>query len=152
MAASMSSGFGDEEGVISDINVTPLVDVVLVLLIVFMITVPAIVASAPVKVDLPETSAAKSEGSPTPAKLEIFVRREPGAGGEIVAYVGPQFVRLEELQRALQAMPLPPRTDPVKIAAEKGLPYGQVVRVIDIVGSLGFKKIALDTQHVDRAP
>src|SRR5437763_11615420 len=150
MSASAASSFSDEEGVISDINVTPLVDVVLVLLIVFMITVPAIVASAPVKVDLPETSAAKSDAAATTAKLEVFVRRQPG--GEIVAYVGQQFVPLDDLKRALQAMPLPSRTDPVKIAAEKGLPYGQVVRVIDIVGSLGFKKISLDTQHVDRAP
>src|SRR6185369_4920909 len=99
MSASASSSFGDEEGVISEINVTPLVDVVLVLLIVFMITVPAIVASAPVKVDLPETSAAKSDGSPAAAKLEIFVRRQPS--GEIVAYVEQQFVPLDELKLAL---------------------------------------------------
>src|SRR5262245_5495168 len=149
MAASASS-FHDEEGVISEINVTPLVDVVLVLLIVFMITVPAIVASAPVKVDLPETAAAKSDTAIAAAKLEIFVRRQPS--GEIVAYVGQQFVPLDDLKRALQATALPSRTEPVKIAAEKGLPYGQVVRVIDVVGSLGFKKIALDTQHVDREP
>src|SRR5262249_30748487 len=110
----------------------------------------AIVASAPVKVDLPETSAAKSDGAPTATKLEIFVKRQ--AGGEVVAYVGQQFVPLDDLKRALQATPLPSRTEPVKVAAEKGLPYGQVVRVIDIVGSLGFKKIALDTQHVDREP
>src|SRR6185369_6236782 len=148
MSASASSSFGDEEGVISEINVTPLVDVVLVLLIVFMITVPAIVSSAPVKVDLPETAAAKSDGTVTATKLEIFVRRQPS--GEIVAYVGQQFVPLDDLKRALQATPLPSRAEPVKIAAEKGLPYGQVVRVIDVLGSLGFKKIALDTQHVDR--
>src|SRR5438876_48097 len=149
MAASASS-YSDEEGVISDINVTPLVDVVLVLLIVFMITVPAIVASAPVKVDLPETSSAKPDASAVATKLEIFVRRQPS--GEIVAYVGEQYVPLDELKRALQATPLPSRNDPVKVAAEKGLPYGQVVRVIDILGSLGFKKISLDTQHWDRAP
>jgi len=61
MAGSVSSGFSDDDdGSMSDINVTPLVDVTLVLLIVFMITVPAIVGSAPIKVDLPETSAVAS--------------------------------------------------------------------------------------------
>src|SRR5580658_1047748 len=72
---SVSSSYDDEEGgVISDINVTPLVDVTLVLLIVFMITVPAIVGSAQLKVDLPESIAA----DPTVAELplRLAVRRE----------------------------------------------------------------------------
>ena len=58
MAAAASFGDDDDGRVMSDINVTPLVDVVLVLLIVFMITVPAIVGSTPIKVDLPNTLSA----------------------------------------------------------------------------------------------
>ena len=54
---SMGGG-GSRDKIQSDINVTPMVDVVLVLLIVFMITVPAIIGSTPVHVDLPQTSAA----------------------------------------------------------------------------------------------
>ena len=65
MAATLSSesGYTDDGGPLSAINVTPLVDVTLVLLIVFMITVPAIVGSAPVKVDLPESRVSSSCGS-----------------------------------------------------------------------------------------
>ena len=57
MAGTMQSSDDDGGGVMSDINVTPLVDVVLVLLIVFMITVPTIIGNTPVRVDLPTTSA-----------------------------------------------------------------------------------------------
>ena len=60
MAGGTSSSYADDEA-LSDINVTPLVDVTLVLLIVFMITVPAIVGSARVKVNLPETSSVQAE-------------------------------------------------------------------------------------------
>ena len=59
----------------SDINVVPLVDVVLVLLIVFMITVPAIVGSAPIKVDLPETTDAAMAGNED-LPLHLFLKRE----------------------------------------------------------------------------
>src|SRR5690242_9985369 len=80
-----ASTFNDDEGgPISDINVVPLVDVVLVLLIVFMITVPAIVASAPIKVNLPETSSAKmatAENLP----LHLYLRREES--GKTVLYL-----------------------------------------------------------------
>ena len=62
MAGNISSGYPDEEdGAMSAINVTPLVDVTLVLLIVFMITVPVIVGSARVKVDVPDTTSVERE-------------------------------------------------------------------------------------------
>jgi biopolymer transport protein ExbD len=84
MAGKIGSSYDDDEaGVISDINVTPLVDVTLVLLIVFMITIPAIVGSAQLKVDLPEAIMA----DPTVADLPIrlAVRRE--ASGEVGLYL-----------------------------------------------------------------
>ena len=67
MAGNMSSGYSDEEDdAMSAINVTPLVDVTLVLLIVFMITVPVIVGSARVKVDVPETTSVEAEPEQMP--------------------------------------------------------------------------------------
>ena len=72
MGASAGSGFSDEDdAVMSDINVTPLVDVVLVLLIVFMITVPAIVASAPIKVDLPTSGSVAPACELPPSPLSV---------------------------------------------------------------------------------
>src|SRR5205085_8611874 len=82
MAASLSSG-DEDGGVMSDINVTPMVDVVLVLLIVFMITVPAIIGSTPVHVDLPQTSAAFDTSSEQ-LPLNISLKKE--ADGSIGVY------------------------------------------------------------------
>ena len=96
MAGKVASSYGDDEGgTISDINVTPLVDVTLVLLIVFMITVPAIVGSAQLKVDLPESIAA----DPTVAELplRLAVRREPT--GEIGLYLNDQRTDEASLKR-----------------------------------------------------
>src|SRR3954471_9978320 len=76
MAGSMSSGYSDEEdGAMSAINVTPLVDVTLVLLIVFMITVPVIVGSARVKIDVPETTSVEPEAEQLPI---IFALKREG--------------------------------------------------------------------------
>ena len=76
MAGNISSGYADEDdGAMSAINVTPLVDVMLVLLIVFMITVPAIVGSARVKVDLPETTSVEAEPEQMPLVFALK-RRE----------------------------------------------------------------------------
>src|SRR6476659_6804315 len=84
--AGLASAFDDDEGsTLSDINVVPLVDVVLVLLIVFMITVPAIVGSAPIKVDLPETTEA-AMGMTDELPLHLYLRRENS--GEIALYLG----------------------------------------------------------------
>jgi biopolymer transport protein ExbD len=82
MAANISSGTYEDDELMSGINVTPLVDVTLVLLIVFMITVPAIVGSAPVKVNLPETSAVPAASEQLP--LVFSVKRE---GDAIVYYI-----------------------------------------------------------------
>ena len=77
MAGSISSSstYEDEAAPLSDINVTPLVDVTLVLLIVFMITVPAIVGTAPVKVDLPESTDIPAVVEETPLVFTLKRRR-----------------------------------------------------------------------------
>ena len=78
MAGNISAGYADEDdGALSGINVTPLVDVTLVLLIVFMITVPAIVGTARVKVDVPETTAVEAEPEQLPL---VFALKQNEAG------------------------------------------------------------------------
>ena len=77
MAGAVSVSDDDSGGTMSDINVTPLVDVVLVLLIVFMITVPTIIGSTPVRVDLPTTSAALNTVAEK-LPLNVFMKREAG--------------------------------------------------------------------------
>jgi biopolymer transport protein TolR len=144
MAGAPASSFADEDGMVCDINVTPLVDVVLVLLIVFMTTAPAIIAFAPIKVDLPETKSAPVQRTDETQRLEIYMRRQ--SSGEITIYAGEH--RLSgDLKAALSALPLPPSDQPARITADRGIDYGEVVKVIDLLGSLGIKKLVLNTRH-----
>jgi biopolymer transport protein ExbD len=144
--AGAQSSFGDDEGsTLSDINVVPLVDVVLVLLIVFMITVPAIVGSAPIKVDLPETTAAQM-GTVEELPWHLSLKREQS--GEVVLYLDQKRTNEADLRSNLNGFAEPTQKPAVFLAADKTIPYGEVVKVIDMLGGLGLHKISLDTKHV----
>jgi biopolymer transport protein ExbD len=144
MAASTSS-FGDDDGAMSDINVTPLVDVVLVLLIVFMITVPAIVGSAPIKVNLPESGAVAMATELAP--MTVAVQR--GDSGRLAIFVNERPTNKEGLIAMLKSIGLPPEDQPVTLAADQSLAYGEVIGVMDMLHSIGLRKIAVDTRHVE---
>jgi biopolymer transport protein ExbD len=141
MAGKISFGDEDDGGVMSDINVTPLVDVVLVLLIVFMITVPAVVGNAPVKVNLPET--ASFGGSTEELPMNIYVKRE--AGGGIVWYWNAEPMSIEQFQQKLRGVT---KDQTVTISADKDIPYEEVVKVMDQLNKVGIHKIWLPTRHV----
>ena len=145
MGASAGSGFSDEDdAVMSDINVTPLVDVVLVLLIVFMITVPAIVASAPIKVDLP-TSGSVDMASELPP-ITVSVRR--GDDGKVQIFLNDRQTDDAGLKEAVEDLGLVKAEQRVNLAADRGIAYGDVIRVMDLLHGLGLKKISVDTKHV----
>jgi biopolymer transport protein ExbD len=129
---------------LSDINVTPLVDVILVLLIVFMITVPAIVGSAPVKVELPESTnvAAASEKMP----LMFSLKRE---GGELVYYINERRTNEADLRQLLDEIGLPTDDQQVSLSADRDISYGEVIRFVDLLQSMGLKKLSLETRHVE---
>lgn len=147
MSASISSGFGDDdEGApLSDINVTPLVDVVLVLLIVFMITVPAIVGSAPVKVDLPESTAVAAASELLPY---IFTLKR-AASGEVQLYLNDTLTDEAGVRKLFEEFGAPRDEQPVSLSADKGIAYGEVMKFVDLLQSLGLKKLSLDTRHVE---
>lgn len=145
MAGSMTSAFSDDDqATVSDINVTPLVDVILVLLIVFMVTVPAIVATAPIKVNLPESMAAGGESIQQP----LFISIAPDQDGTIQVYVNQVKTDPNGLVGALKSLGVLPHDQRVTLAADKTIPYGAVVKVMDALHSLGLRKIALVTRHV----
>ena len=145
MGASAGSGFSDDDdAVMSDINVTPLVDVVLVLLIVFMITVPAIVASAPIKVDLP-TSGSVDMASELPP-ITVSVRR--GDDGKVQIFLNDRQTDDAGLKQAVDELGLVKADQRVNLAADRGIAYGDVIRVMDLLHGLGLKKISVDTKHV----
>jgi biopolymer transport protein ExbD len=130
----------DEGGVIADINVTPLVDITLVLLIVFMITVPSIVNNPSIKVDLPK---AASGDDTLKSTMALTLQRKPEGGYAIFAN-GTETS--EEKLKAEIPEGLKKNKDlQVIIAADKGISYGDVVHVVDLVKVLGVHKFALNT-------
>jgi biopolymer transport protein TolR len=118
----------------SEINVTPFVDVMLVLLIVFMVTAPLLTAGVPV--DLPK-SAAKQIQDEDNKPIEVTVSND----GKI--FVGETEVEQERLVTLLSAMT---NNDPerrVFIRGDAKIGYGQIMEVIGAINKGGFRKVAL---------
>jgi biopolymer transport protein TolR len=140
--AGGGSGYEDEDGggMIADINVTPLVDITLVLLIVFMITVPSIVNNPSIKVELPKAATGDDTLKST---LALTLQRESTGGYTLYA----NGEKTDETQvRVLIPDMLKKNKDlQAIIAADKGISYGDVVHVVDLVKSLGVHKFALNT-------
>jgi biopolymer transport protein ExbD len=145
MATGVSFGDEDGGGAITDINVTPLVDVVLVLLIVFMITVPSIIGSTPVHVDLPQT-AAVMDPSAEQLPLNIFLKREDN--GNVAVYWNDELVKSDDEFRNRLAEMHPSKDQDVSISADKEIAYDRVVHVMDLLATVGIHKISLPTKHV----
>jgi len=128
---------------VSDINVTPLVDVMLVLLIIFMITAPMM--SQGLDVDLPETTARPLQQEETPIIVTIDKKGDISLNQ---AKVGPAFVReqLAELARNSGA------GSPILLRADKEVPYGQVVRLMADIKEAGFDRLGMVTQPTTGKP
>jgi len=115
----------------SDINVTPLVDVMLVLVVIFIITAP-LLASA-IRLDLPKTDAAKAVDAPR------FVTLVVDRAGQ--AFLGDKPLALEELARSLtQTARQNPDTE-VQLRADEAVPYGKVVEVMGVAQKAGLSRI-----------
>ena len=117
----------------SEINVTPFVDVMLVLLIVFMVTAPLMTVGVPL--DLPKTKAAQLTDSDEP--LVLSVDRD----GRI--YLQETEIELEQLVPRLLAITNNNPEIRIFVRGDKELPYGQVMQVMGQITSAGFKKVAL---------
>lgn len=130
----MSSALKDDNGAITDINVTPLVDIILVVLIIFMATAPLIQKRA-LKVDVPKAS--RHERAATEAVAITFnAKRELAISGE--------RMDLPELEaRLAKAVSSQPALH-VTLSADKTIPYGEVVAVVDAVRGAGVRKIGLE--------
>jgi len=128
----------DDEGPIASINIVPFVDIVLVLLIVFMVTSSAIV-KASLRVDLPKAASGGSKVESTlnlvlPLNGPLELNGEPVASMETAAAI----VRREATAN--------PKIHAV-IAADKGVEYGRVVDLIDLVKKNGITAFALDVER-----
>ena len=124
----------DEFEPIAEINVTPFVDVMLVLLIVFMITAPMLTSG--VSVDLPDTEAAAiSQSDDVP--VEVAVAKD----GTI--YVGETQVTEDKLLAVLDQATNAKKDSKIYIRADEVLDYGAVMRILGLVNKSGYTKVAL---------
>ncbi len=123
----------------ADINVTPLVDVMLVLLIIFMVTAPLLVTGVPV--DLPDAnSKALNDEDNKPVQISVD---NSGA-----FFIDEMQISLEELAPKLTAIAEARRDEPRNyVRADSTLDYGAVMRVVGEVNGAGFKKVALITEQ-----
>ena len=115
----------------SEINVTPLVDVCLVLLIIFMVVTPLIVTGMPVQ--LPHSSTAGAVGK----TLTVTVMTDG------TLYVGGAVVRRDELEGTLRRQRASNGDRPVAVRADKRLSYGDVVEVLDTCRAAGYTEVGL---------
>ena len=129
MAASSSR----RRGIIAEINVTPLVDIMLVLLIIFMLTAHLIAKQA-IEVELPRASQSTTLN---PTTLAVTLTHD-GA-----LYLNQQPVTPEQLREAVRAaVAKDPKTQAI-IAADKSVTHGRVVWVLDTIKSLGITSFAI---------
>jgi len=127
-------------GAMADINMTPFIDVMLVLLIIFMVAAPLL--SSGVSVDLPKTNSAplNVERKPISVSLndqgELFLMDQPVAEADLVA--------------KLQAASQNDMDQRIYVRASKTVPYGRVAEIMAAVTSAGFKKVALVTEPISQ--
>ena len=120
-----------------EINVTPLVDVMLVLLIVFMVTAPMMTSG--VNIDLPKTDAKPLNTDAKPITVSI------GPDGK--AYLGDEAVELSDLVTRLNNAADGDMTRRIYVRGDKSIPYGQVMQVMATIAGGGFTKVALLAQQ-----
>lgn len=133
MAANLG---GDHDQPLSDINITPFVDIILVVLIIFMVTTPIIMKPS-ININLPK---AASGDESTPSQLNLSVARD----GKVLLN-GKETNDEEIRSQAKQLVATKPDIQAI-ISADQDVTHGSVIRVIDLVKSMGVKKFAISTE------
>jgi biopolymer transport protein TolR len=136
MAGQIKLRSRGRRGLNGDINVTPLVDVMLVLLIIFMVTSPMLIAG--VKVDLPKTKAGPLAGQDEP--LVISIKQD----GKV--YLQETVIALPEITKKLQAVLHQRNGARIVVRADRQVDYGRVMKVFGEIKHAGYTNIALVTE------
>jgi len=139
MGASLSSrtrSGRSRRAPMAEINVTPLVDVMLVLLIIFMITAPLLVAGVPV--DLPESRAGALDQNAKPVQIVLDKN-----GGIFIDDAAVTDAALPQQLAAIAAAPAPPEGRRIYLRADRALDYGRVMRVMGELNRAGLNRVAL---------
>jgi biopolymer transport protein TolR len=142
MAGSSSSSSGRRSsrirgrGVSAEINVTPLVDVMLVLLIVFMISAPLLTVGVPL--DLPQSQAKSLDQDREPLTLSVNDK------GQV--FLQNTEIKIEDLIDKLKAVAKAGVDERIYVRGDKKVDYGTVMRVMGRLSAAGFRKVALVTE------
>ena len=121
---------------VSEINVTPMVDVMLVLLVVFMITAPLLTVGVPV--DLPKTAASRMVGQDEPLVITV------DAEGKL--YLQETEITIDQLAPRLAAITEAKRDTRIFLRGDNAISYGRVMEVMGRMNMAGFKRLALITK------
>jgi len=123
----------------SDINVTPFVDVMLVLLIIFMVTAPMMMQG--VEVNLPQTTTRLMKTREDPLILTVNKKRE--------IYLENYRIKLDGLEKKIKKIFENRRDKEILLRADKDVPYGFVIKVISRIKRAGIDKLGMVTEPVD---
>lgn len=140
MGAKLHHDSGDDLAETHEINVTPFIDVMLVLLIIFMVAAP--LATVEIAVDLPASTAQKQ---PRPDK-PLYLTLKP----DLSLAVGEDPVAREQLAAALDRVTEHNRDTRVFLRADRVVPYGDLMEVMNLLRASGYLKVAL--VGLDQAP
>jgi biopolymer transport protein TolR len=117
----------------SDINMTPLIDVMLVLLVIFMITAPLLTSTVPV--DLPQTQAARATGQDEPLVVSV------NSAGKV--FLMDSELETDALVARLRAITNNNNEARIFVRGDKAINYGRVLEVMGAISAAGFSKVAL---------
>ncbi|WP_295559072.1 protein TolR [uncultured Hyphomicrobium sp.] len=120
----------------SEINVTPMVDVMLVLLIIFMVAAPLLTVGVPI--ELPQSQGKQLESNHEPLTISV------SSNGDV--FIGETKVGLDEIAEKLKAIAKNGVDEQIFVRGDKGITYGQVMLVMGRISAGGFKKVSLVTE------
>ena len=130
---------GRTQSSIADINVTPLVDVVLVLLIIFMVTAP--VLQSGIEVNVPKTRTVKEV---TEERLVISINKQQRV------FLGNDPININDIKTQLRQKIRDPQHQSVFIRADQDVPFGAFATVMDAVKGAGITNVSIVTQPIDQ--
>ena len=138
----MGANVGGGSKFVSEINVTPFVDVMLVLLIIFMVATPMM--SQGIDVDLPQTK--QVEVLPTESENMVMTVRQDGK-----IFLDEYAVELDDLENKLQVL-VKEKNKTLFLQADKNVPYGTVVDIMGRIKAVGIEKLGIVAEKPDEAP
>ncbi len=135
---AFTSSAGQTRSSLAEINITPLVDVVLVLLVIFMITAP--VLQSGIEVSVPKTRTVKEI---TEQRLVLTIDRDSGL------FLGDTPINIHELPRRLHQANTDPSKQVIYLRADERVPFGAFASVMDAVKQAGITNISIVTQPLE---